>query len=133
MSSDCRTDRSPALADDPEVAPVMRGSLADLQRAADRLEGRGLDCAIVKSEREDGNGCCTTSLYLVVAREDVEAAMAVFNAEWKRGLSDEQIAACEAAAAVVIDPEAAETTCPACLTTFATGPSECPDCGLGIG
>lgn len=34
---------------------------------------------------------------------------------------------------VVVDFNQSEMTCPACLTTFATGPSECPDCGLYLG
>jgi Zn finger protein HypA/HybF involved in hydrogenase expression len=45
-------------------------------------------------------------------------------------------AAERAAADLVVDLEAAETTCPACLTTFATaGVADgcCPDCGLNLG
>lgn len=38
-----------------------------------------------------------------------------------------------AAADAVVDFNAADMTCPACATTFATGPSECPDCGLFLG
>lgn len=48
-------------------------------------------------------------------------------------MDEEQMIAAAQASQVVIDPNAAETTCPACLTTFATGPSACPDCGLVIG
>ena len=39
----------------------------------------------------------------------------------------------QAAADCVINFDAAEMTCPACGTRFATGPSECPDCGLFLG
>ncbi len=38
-----------------------------------------------------------------------------------------------AAADAVINFDAAEITCPACGTSFATGPTECPDCGLFLG
>lgn len=38
-----------------------------------------------------------------------------------------------AAADAVVNFDAAQMTCPACGTTFATGPSECPDCGLFLG
>jgi len=34
---------------------------------------------------------------------------------------------------MVIDLEAEEATCPACLTPFAPGVSHCPGCGLRIG
>lgn len=131
MSGGCSHDASPAFDDD--VAVVLRGSLADLQRAAERLGDRGVEAAIVRDPADQGGaGCCGSKLYLVVAREEAPAAFAVFDEDWRRGLSDEQVAALEAAAAIVIDPDAPETTCPACLTTFATGPSECPDCGLAI-
>lgn len=69
----------------------------------------------------------------MVASPDVERCRELFASDWRSGLDADQLAAAEAAAAVVIDPSAAETTCPACLTTFKTGPTECPDCGLCIG
>lgn len=110
---------------------VLQGPLADLQRAAARLREHGIDAAIASP---DGDGCCAkTKLSLAVAREDVEAAAALFDRDWRAGLDPEQIAALDAASRIVIDPEAPETTCPACLTTFATGPSKCPECGLGLG
>ena len=59
----------------------------------------------------------------------MQQAIEVLENEWKSGLSDEQLAAANS----VIDFEAEEMTCPACLTTFATGPQECPDCGLFLG
>jgi len=131
---DCSTDCAPeGLLEDPEVAVVMRGSLGDLQRAGDRLGQRGIESTIVRTDTEDSAGCCSTKLYLVVAREDAPQAFEVFDSEWKRGLTEEQIAALHAASELVIDPEAPETTCPACLTTFETGPNECPDCGLALG
>ena len=70
---------------------------------------------------------------LAVASQDVERCLELFDAQWKAGLDDDQLAAARAAAKIVIDPNAPETPCPACLTTFATGPTECPDCGLCIG
>jgi|PlaIllAssembly_1097288.scaffolds.fasta_scaffold1796242_1 hypothetical protein len=130
---DCKHDGAATAFDDPEVAVVLRGGLADLQRAGDRLGQHGIEAAVVRAPGDDANGCCSTKLYLVVARADAESAFAVFDSDWRRGLTDEQVAALEASHAVVIDPDAPETTCPACLTTFTTGPAECPDCGLAIG
>lgn len=129
----CSTDCDPAaLADDPNVAVVLRGPLADLERARERLEQHGIDAALVRTDSVGAGGCCSTTISLLVARDDAQAAMAVFDSDWRRGLSEAQIAALDAASAIVIDPDAAETTCPACLTTFATGPAQCPDCGLTI-
>ena len=70
---------------------------------------------------------------LAVASTDARKSLEIFAEQWTSGLDEEQLAAARAAADIVIDPEAAETTCPACLTTFATGPAECPDCGLCLG
>jgi hypothetical protein len=135
VSNDCCNEpKQVVLPDDPEAVVVMGGVLADLQRAGDRLSQHGIDAEIVRGPGEDAAGnCCAPKLYLTVAREDAAAAMAVFDQVWKRGLSDEQIAALEAASQIVLDPNALEMTCPACLTTFATGPAECPDCGLALG
>jgi hypothetical protein len=136
MSDECGKEKEAAPAsffEDPEVAVVLSGQLGNLQSAGDRLGEHGIEAQVVRGPGEDGPGCCSAKFYLVVARENGPAALAVFDRDWRRGMSDEQIAALEASAQIVIDPEAAETTCPACLTTFPTGPAECPDCGLAIG
>ena len=59
----------------------------------------------------------------------MQQAIQVLEAEWKNGLSEQQVAAANS----VVDFSAEEMTCPACLTTFSTGPEECPDCGLFLG
>ena len=69
----------------------------------------------------------------MVASRDVERCQEVFAHDWQAGLDADQLAAAQAAADIVIDPSAPETTCPACMTTFKTGPTECPECGLCIG
>jgi hypothetical protein len=130
----CKEKEEPLVLDDPEAVVVLSGPIPDLQRAGDRLGQHGIDAEIVRGPGEDAaSGCCSTKVYLVVAREDAAAARAVFDQDWRRGLSEEQVAALEAASEIVLDPDAAEMTCPACLTTFATGPNDCPDCGLTIG
>ncbi len=68
-----------------------------------------------------------------MASHDVARCQEIFSDEWVSGLDEGQREAAAAAADIVIDPSAPETTCPACLTKFATGPSECPECGLCIG
>lgn len=133
MSQACSTSNGAATFDDSEVAVVLRGNLGDLQRACERLEDHGIEAAVVSAPGDSAAGCCSTNVYLVVSPTDAAAALAVFESDWRRGLTPDQIQALEAAASLVIDPDAAETTCPACLTTFATGPVDCPDCGLAIG
>lgn len=111
---------------------LLRGPLADLQRAADLLAEHGFESAIGRPQGE-ACGSCAPKLWLAVARDDAAAARAVLEGDWRAGLDANQIEASERAAGIVIDPDAAETTCPACLATFTTGPKECPDCGLHIG
>jgi hypothetical protein len=114
-----------------ETVIVLQGPLADLQRAAARLREHGIE-AVIGSPDDDG--CCPTKkLWLAVAPEDAPVAAELFDRDWRSGLDAEQIAALDAASRIVIDPDAPETTCPACLTTFATGPVTCPECGLGLG
>ena len=114
-----------------EAAVVLKGPLPDLQRVAERLERVGIASAIVSPDG-DCNSCSPT-MWLAVAPHDVTACLEVFRNDWRSGLDPEQIAAADAADAITIDPDAPETTCPACLTRFATGPTECPECGLCIG
>ena len=68
-----------------------------------------------------------------MASHDVGAFAEIYHGDWSSGLDAAQMEAAEKAASIVIDPDAAETTCPACLTTFATGPEVCPECGLFVG
>jgi hypothetical protein len=126
MSDDGENEPQPGE----DMVVVLQGPLADLQRAAARLREHGIEAEIGSPE---GDGCCSTSkLWLAVAREDARAAAEVFDNDWRSGLDADQLAALDAAAQIVIDPNAPETTCPACLTTFATGPNKCPECGLGL-
>lgn len=66
---------------------------------------------------------------LAVASQDVDRALVTLEAKWRDLLEDGQ----GESADIVLDFSSDEMTCPACLTTFATGPDECPDCGLYIG
>lgn len=63
----------------------------------------------------------------VASAEGPRAAQALYDAWYAQASEAERRAATS-----VIDHNAAEITCPACGTTFATGPAECPDCGLGL-
>ncbi len=55
--------------------------------------------------------------------------MELVQGQWKSGLTEEEQAACD----MVIDFDAEETTCPACMTTFKPDVPMCPGCGLRFG
>jgi len=114
-----------------EAAVVLKGPLPDLQRAAEMLERHGIASAIVSPDADCSS--CSPVMWLAVAPHNVSACLDVFRNDWRSGLDPEQLEAANAADAITIDPDAAEQTCPACLTRFATGPTECPECGLCIG
>ena len=48
---------------------------------------------------------------------------------WTSGLTPVELASAE----MVVDFDAEETTCPACLSPFAPTVLECPSCGLRFG
>ena len=65
---------------------------------------------------------------LAVASDDAQRAIKALRDEWYDKASEDE----RAAAVAVVDHNASEITCPACGTVFASGPPECPDCGLGL-
>ena len=68
-------------------------------------------------------------MQLAVASEHTRDAARAVDDHWAKDLSAEERAATE----MVIDLDAEEATCPACLTTFKTGTTRCPGCGLRLG
>ena len=66
---------------------------------------------------------------LAVASDHVGRVRELLETRWRQHLDEDQ----QTAAAIVLDFEAEEMTCPACLTPFQTGPRECPECGLFLG
>lgn len=67
--------------------------------------------------------------WLAVAGPDVQRAMALHRAHLERMVVREGLPLRDA----VVDLDADETQCPACLTTFKTaGVDRCPDCGLAF-
>ena len=66
---------------------------------------------------------------MAVADHEAASARTIMDDVWRQHLDDDA----QQAAELVIDFRAETMTCPACLTTFPTGPVECPDCGLHLG
>jgi len=66
---------------------------------------------------------------LAVASRDLQSARLVLEERWARDLTP----VARASAELVVDLEAAETTCPACLASFAPSAPRCPSCGLRFG
>jgi hypothetical protein len=121
--------------DPDDAVVVMQGPAHEVQRVAERFTDAGIECAILgpPEDAEPGRPRADANVRLAVAGHNVEQCREIFELDWRSGLDPDQLAAADAASRIVIDPESPETTCPACLTTFATGPTTCPECGLTIG
>ncbi len=78
-----------------------------------------------------GKGCCGTSFYLQVHRDDARDAFAVIQAYIDRttAISHHDLSHCD----TVFNPDEKRAVCPACGFTFQTTTSICPDCGLCFG
>lgn len=110
-----------------EVAVLAEAGLRELKEKQRVLHEAGIEAGIIRPP----NAACTTcalKLWLAVPPEDAERAVAALQADWYRKATPEQ----RRAAAEVVDHNAPEITCPACGATFATGPTECPSCGLAL-
>jgi hypothetical protein len=66
---------------------------------------------------------------LAVASHQAQLALEQIEAHFTHGMTDRERASVE----TVIDLDADENTCPACLEPFRGHPSRCPSCGLRIG
>lgn len=101
---------------------------------AERLKGRMLEAGVrvdlAVSPGDCSGGACGIKAELWVDAGDLPKVQAFFAEEHRRthaGLEfDPEIVS------QVYDADAAEATCPACGTRFATTHQECPDCGLSF-
>ncbi len=69
------------------------------------------------------------TLELAVASENLADGIELMQDSWKSNLSPEEIASTE----MVVDFDAEQTTCPACMTIFRPETPMCPGCGLRFG
>lgn len=100
-----------------EAVVVAEGGLPRVKELLRALEQRGVSAAVLPPS----GGCrtgCGTKYRLAVPSEALEEAKQLLGPPPD---------------APVVDFNASEMTCPACGHEFATGPSECPDCGLFLG
>ncbi|MDZ7640863.1 MAG: hypothetical protein U5J62_02380 [Desulfurivibrio sp.] len=126
-----RQDRSGEFTGGEELVVIQRGPLGDLRRLEELLGRERIPVRIEADEASCGKGCGAASFLLQVSRDDAAEAAKIVTAEHRRqtALDDHQ----EVAADAVFNPEAEETTCPACGHRFPPTSSQCPDCGLNFG
>ncbi len=125
-----RASRKGALTDDDEVVVIQKASLADIRVLQELLEAERIGTKVTGDDQSCGKGCCPSTFYLQVRREDAEDAAATLANEFRRATAldghSHQIDG-------VFNADAGQATCPACGFTFQTFTNTCPDCGLCFG
>jgi hypothetical protein len=115
-------------ADTPEELVVLaQGSFEPLSEMREALVAAGIRAELARAPGEQQPGA-PPQVVLVCASADKPMATQVLTAHWA-GDSAEAVAA----AGHVIDLDAEQATCPACMTSFPTDATRCPGCGLRLG
>ena len=110
-------------------AKVLLGTLGvtEAQQLKNSLAKHGFEIAVVHNHASCKTGC-SPQVEVWANSEDASDILQTISAkqrsEWASNGYD------VALADNVYNPEAAEATCPACGTTFATTLTTCPECGL---
>ncbi len=122
-----RNSRRGALSADDDIVTIHKGPLADLKKFEKAFLGENIGMMIVGDEGGCNKGCCPTTFFLQVRREDAMAAAALIQEDFQRatGLDDYDTSTCDA----VFNQDASHAICPACGFEFETT-TTCPDCGL---
>jgi rubredoxin len=115
-----------------EMVMIHKGQLNEIKAIERELGREHIDCLIVgEGGGSCRKGCCGTSFYLQVRRQDAPDAYAVVQGYIDRttALDDHDLSHCD----TVFDPAAGQAVCPACGFAFRTSTATCPDCGLCFG
>ncbi|MEW6220312.1 MAG: hypothetical protein AB1634_12375 [Thermodesulfobacteriota bacterium] len=126
-----RQARAGSIGAGDEVVAIQRGRLPDIRQLEELLARERIACLVQGDDASCGKGCCPTTFYLLVRREDARDALEIMNEEHRRttGLDSHEAGHGDA----IFDPAAAEAVCPACGERFSTQTTTCPECGLCFG
>jgi len=112
-----------------DIVIIHAGQMQDIKKIEDMLAEESIACLVAGDEKSCGKGCCPSTFYLNVRREDAVDALRIIEKELDRAtnINDHDMSLADA----VYNPQAQQVQCPACGTTFTpTSSGECPDCGL---
>jgi hypothetical protein len=119
------------LSPEDDLVSIRRGPLGEIKHLGNRLNDAMIATLIAGDENSCGKGCCPSTFYLQVRRQDAMEAMAVLQEEFRQttALEDHDTSHVDN----IFDTSASEANCPACGYAFPTTSTECPDCGLSLG
>ncbi|MGI5862506.1 MAG: hypothetical protein ACOX6T_10680 [Myxococcales bacterium] len=128
-----KSERLRELADKNEAAHIARASYAEACQMVELLQSRGVDAMVSGDPSSCGKGGHCAHFLVSVLPEDVRAAAAVLQDEFRKLVdANEECQGANPDAVVDFDAEGAHA-CPACGTTFEGTKDECPECGLFLG
>ncbi len=127
-SLQARNSRRGALTVDDDIVTIHKGPLADLQKFEKAFAAENIGMMIVGDEGGCNKGCCPSTFFLQVRREDAQDAYAMVQEDFQKitSLEDHDTSHCHA----VFSQDASHANCPACGFEFETSTTTCPDCGL---
>lgn len=129
---DKRRTRKGDLTQDDDIVNIHKGSIADLKTLERELKAERIGYLIAGDEQGNCNkGCCPSSFYLQVRREDAQDALELVNRQFVMAtdIQNHDLSLVDS----VYNQDASEAVCPACGFTFQTNTDTCPDCGLCFG
>ena len=125
------TGRRGELTPEDDIVTIHGGQLNDIRHIEELLAVERIGTLVIGDDKSCGKGCCPSTYYLQVRREDALDALGIIKAEHKRVTALDHHDNSHADS--VYDDKADEATCPACGHTFSTKAATCPDCGLCFG
>lgn len=126
-----RERRAGELSPTDDLVTIHKAPLADIRHLEDLLRHERIPCLVSGDENTCAKGCCPTSFYLLVRREDAREAVGVIQAVHAQNTALHHHDTSHSQA--VFNADAGEATCPACGHKFPTAFTTCPDCGLCFG
>lgn len=126
-----RNQRRGELSADDDIVTIHKGTLADLKKLEAAFVRENIGMMIVGDEGGCNKGCCPSTFYMQVRREDAQAAFALIQDDFRQstGLEEYDTRHSEA----VFNEGEGQAICPACGFEFETSTTTCPDCGLCFG
>ena len=119
------------VGEEAQLSAIHKAPLTDIRHLEDLLRRERISCLVAGDEKTCAKGCCPTTFYLLVRREDARDAVGVIQAVHAQhtALHHHDTSHSEA----VFNADVGEATCPACGHKFPTAFTTCPDCGLCFG
>lgn len=118
-----------ALSAADDLVTIHSAPLTDIRRFEESFAREGIATLVAGDDKNCGKGCCPSTFYLQVRREDAADAVAILEKEYNRatGLAHHDTTHMNNG---IFNADAGQALCPACGHEFPTTTTTCPECGL---